>query len=177
MGTPALTGSFTGTLRVLIRASSTPDLAGLTMASTMCNIPCTFDFDAGEVTVNGGNQGSLFPTALAPSTFTNCVPYLITAPGGGGGPILPLVDNLDGTYTVGYNFNVGGGTAVADTTIRLEISHVRSCAAPPGPGPFQNIVFTTVEDFWRGVPGRPLASPFFNNATPSWEGCASPDPV
>lgn len=171
MGTPALTGSFAGSLRLLIRASSTPDLAGLTMASTMCDVACTFNFNTGVATVASGN---LFPTALAPSQFNNCVPYVITSPGGTG-TNLDLVDNLDGTYTVGYNFAVGPGPiAQADTTIRLEISQVRSCAAPPGPGPFQNIVITTVEDFWRGIPGRPLATPFFNNATPSWEGCASP---
>ncbi|UJB64383.1 hypothetical protein YS110_06300 [Acidovorax sp. YS12] len=176
MGTPSISGIFSGVGRILVRAGSTPDLAGQTVAASMCNVAWEWDFDTHTLTIDDGN---LYPSQIAPPLFNHCVGYTIRRPGGGAQPI-PFVDNLDGTYTVPYQFtitNAGVQAAQADTTIRLEISLLHDCSSsmPPGEGTLNRISVTTVEDFWRGIPGRPFPSgspgQFFLNATPSWEGC------
>lgn len=133
MGTPNLSGSFSGIGRILIRASSLPNLAGQTLAATLCEVEWTWNFTNHTMTIANGN---LFPSVDAPQT--NCIDYEIEQSGGGAQPI-PFVDNLDGTYTVPYRFIVyphQSGTPLAqeDTTIRLEITHLRACATPPWAG-------------------------------------------
>lgn len=173
MGTPSISGIYSGVGRILIRASSTADYAGQTMAASLCTVAWEWDFDNHLLTIA---NGKLYPSTLAPLPFNQCVDYTILRPGGGIQPI-PFVDNLDGTYTVPYQFTITppmGTPPQVDTTIRLEISQLYDCADPTPPGALNRIAVTTVEDFWRGVPGRPLPEPpFFRNATPSWEGCGS----
>jgi len=174
MGTPAITGTYRGVGRILIRASSTADYAGQTMAASMCDVEWTWNFTNHTLLID---DGKLYPSTQAPLPFNQCVDYEIRQPGGGAQPI-PFVDNLDGTYTVPYQFTIIPPFTLpvqpqANTTIRLEISQLYDCADTP-PGVLNRISVTTVEDFWRGIPGRPLPEPpFFRNATPSWEGCGA----
>lgn len=182
MGTPNLSGTYTGTGSILIRASSPPNLFGHTLAASDCCLDWEWNFDGCDGTLTAPNPGflagNLYPSADAPSLITTCIPYAITGPGGSG-PIR-VIDNCDGTYTVCYNWSITGpfGTRARDTNIRLEITELRDCN-----GNFTKLAIATWPQGYSSIPGTPLPSPydtstpppagqFFNHATPDWRGCA-----
>lgn len=193
MGTPNLQGTWTLDMGLLIRASSPPNLFGFTLAASDCCLEAELELvgicnGCGELRV-GGTSGSflansLYPSANVPPIVTTCLAYTIGAPTGR--TTIPVIDNGDGTYTVLYKWSIPGLSKTVDTDIRLEITELRDCATPP-PSPFTKISISTVESFWRGVPGTPLkaqydntqpvmtpgADSFFNHATPEWRGCGT----
>lgn len=185
MGTPSITGTFTGTGRIQIRASSPPNLYGHTLAATECDVEWVWDFDNHLVTVNGASSpagsGTLYPSAAAPAGITTCVEYRVRQIGTPASSTVPFIDNGDGTYTVLYDWfvNVAGGRNAA-TNIRLEITTLRDCQTP---GQFTKLSISTWPQGYSAIPGTPLVSSgtsfpppageFFNHATPDWNGCAS----
>ena len=178
MGTPNITGTWSGTGRILIRASSPPNLFGQTAASSDCGVDWTFNFaglcqGCGTMTLTEPFMaGSLFPGQITP--MTTPIPYTITAPGGGS--TVPIIDNGDGTYTVRYTMTVFPNApqeAQEDTQIRLEITKLHDASSN-----LTKLAIVTVPDFYRTIPGQPLTTTtppppsFFLNATPDWAGCA-----
>jgi len=184
MGTPNLIGTYDLDMSLVVRASSPPNLSGQTMAATDCCLPARLQLvgvgngngTLSQVSSPGFLSGSrLFPWGGINPGLQACVVYAISGPGGTGNP--QVVDNGDGTYTVLYNMSVTlpSGTQSADTHIRLEITELQDCNGDPN-----KLSIVTVESFWRGNPGTPLASStfppptsseFFNHATPDWRGC------
>lgn len=186
MGTPNLSGTYTGSGGIVIRASSPADIYGQTLAASDCCQDWEWFFDGcnGElIAPKAFLTGKLYPSANAPAGIVTCVDYTISGPGGAA--TIPVIDNCDGTYTVCYRWTISAGmmTLQKDTNIRLEITELRNCATPP-PSPFTKLSIVTWPQGYSSIPGTPLPSDysgtfpptqpgyFFNHATPDWRGCA-----